>query len=91
MIVKFHPDVKRKDFKNVDNSIKKLFLKALEKIKNNPLIWKELKTPLWGFRKMYFADKKFRIVYKIKNNIIYIIAVGKRENKLVYKNTQKRI
>ena len=91
MIVEFHPDVKNKDLKNVDFTVKNFFIKAIDKIKQHPDVWKSLKSPLWSFKKVYFFNKKWRIVYKFDGKRVYVIAVWKRENKLVYKNALKRI
>jgi mRNA-degrading endonuclease RelE of RelBE toxin-antitoxin system len=50
-----------------------------------------LKTPLGGYRKLYFWNKKYRIVYKIDGETVYVLAIGKRENKNVYDAALNRI
>ena len=94
--LKFHPDVK-KELEKLDNSFLLIFHKKLKQILQNPEIWKDLwnvsNLNLSWFKKVYFARKKMRIVYKIERDelIIYIISVWKRENKEVYKNAFRRI
>ena len=49
---------------------------------------------LQGYRKTYVANATYRIVIKIKDDvaeIVEVITVGKRENKLVYKEAYSRI
>ena len=49
---------------------------------------------LQGYRKTYLANATYRIVFKIEENkikIVEIIAVGKREDKQVYKDAYSRI
>jgi len=90
-MLKFHPEVIKKDLKLLDASTKKYLVKALDKIKENPKVWLLLKTPLGGYRKLYFWNKKYRIVYKIDGETVYVLAIGKRENKNVYDAALNRI
>ncbi len=49
---------------------------------------------LQGYRKTYIANAQYRIVSKIEEDkvkIVEVVAVGKRENKEVYKKASKRI
>jgi len=48
---------------------------------------------LSGYKKVYFDNKKARIVYKIieEKVIIFIVAVGKRSDLDVYKKANGRI
>ena len=49
---------------------------------------------LQGYRKTYLANATYRIVFKIEENkikIVEIVAVGKREDKQVYKDAYNRI
>jgi len=92
---KFYEEAE-KDLSNLNNSVKKLFVKKLSQIIKNPEIGKDLgnknNLKLSGLKKVYFDNKKYRIVYKIKENeiIIYIIAIGKRDNMKVYKEAANR-
>lgn len=94
--IKFHKDI-RIDLKKLDKSVLTLFEKALKKIWKSPELWKELWNKqgidLSWYKKIYFASKKYRIVYKIDNNQIkiYVVSVWKRENMNVYKQAFERI
>jgi len=93
---KFHPEAKE-ELKKLNNSIQILFTKKLKQILNAPEIGIKLGNKnnlnLTGLKKVYFNNKKHRIVYEIIEDkvIIYIIAVGKREDMEVYKKANSRI
>jgi len=86
--------------KNVDWKVfarsEKLFVKKLAQIIRNPEIGKDLGNKnslnLVGLKKVYFDNKRYRIVYQVLENeiIIYIIAIGKRDNMEVYKEASLR-
>ena len=92
----FHPEA-QKELKKLNNSIQILFTKKLEKILNTPEIGVDLGNKnnlnLSGFTKVYFNNKRNRIVYEIIENkiMIYIVAVGKRDDMDVYKKANSRI
>jgi mRNA interferase RelE/StbE len=92
---KFYEEAE-KDLTKLNNSIKKLFTKKLVQIINNPQIGKDLgnknNLKLPGLKKVYFDNKRYRIVYEIKESevIIHIIALGKRDNMKVYKEASVR-
>ena len=92
---KFYEEAE-KDLSKLNNSVKKLFAKKLTQIINNPEIGKTLGNKnnlnLAGLKKVYFDNKKYRIVYEVKESeiIIHIIAVGKRDNMKVYKEASNR-
>ena len=92
---KFYEEAE-KDLSKLNNSVKKLFVKKLTQIINNPEIGKDLGNKnnlnLTGLKKVYFDHKRYRIVYEIKENeiIIHIIAIGKRDNMKVYKEASNR-
>ena len=92
---KFYEEAE-KDLSKLNNSVKKLFAKKLTQIINNPEIGKDLGNKnnlnLSGLKKVYFDNKRYRIVYEIKEKeiIIHIIAIGKRDNMKVYKEAHLR-
>lgn len=97
MDIQFIPEAVE-DYKSIDNSIKILVNKKIEKLKNNAYIGEELgnknNIDLTGYYKIYVARKKYRIVYRIVKNgieIIEIWGIGKRDKMDVYKNVGKRI
>lgn len=92
---KFYEEAE-KELSKLNNNVKKLFSKKLTQIIKNPEIGKDLGNKnnlnLVGLKKVYFDNKKYRIVYQVKENeiIIYIIAIGKRDNMKVYKDASSR-
>jgi len=93
---KFHPEA-QKELLKLNKSIQILFTKKLKQIINNPEVGKQLgnknNLKLAGLRKAYFNNKKHRIVYEIVEQevLIYIIAVGKRDEMDVYKRADGRV
>jgi mRNA interferase RelE/StbE len=85
------------DFKSLDGSVKILVAKQLKKLEYAPYLGEHLgkRGPfnLTGYYKMYVAKKTIRIVYRIidKEVMVEVIAIGKRENIEVYKETFDRI
>jgi len=92
---KFYEEAER-DLSKLNNSVKQLFVKKLTQIINNPKIGKDLgnknNLKLAGLKKVYFDNKRYRIVYEIKENeiLIHLIAIGKRDNMKVYKEASER-
>jgi len=93
---KFYEEAE-KDLSKLNNSIKKLFSKKLSQIIKNPEIGKDLGNKnnlgLVRLKKVYFDNKRYRIVYEIKEKeiLIHIIAIGKRDNMKVYKDAHARL
>ena len=92
---KFYKEAE-KDLGKLNNSVKELFAKKLSQIIKNPNIGKDLgnknNLKLAGLKKVYFDNKRYRIVYEVKEKeiIIHIIAIGKRDNMKVYKQADER-
>ena len=92
----FHPEA-RKELNKLDGSIKKVILKQLTKLSDNPALGEMLGNKagldLTGYRKMYAYKKKIRIVYRIQEGklMIFIVAVGKREDISAYQSAFDRI
>jgi mRNA interferase RelE/StbE len=87
-----------KDYKSLDESIKKHVNEKIDKLKEDAYIGEELgnknNIDLTGYYKIYVAKKKYRIVYRIVNDgveIIEIWGIGKRDKMEIYKNVGKRI
>ena len=94
--VKNHPLVEG-DLKKLDHSLRLLVFKKLKKLQNTPKLGEALgnknNLDLSGMYKMYVAKKKVRIVYEIFDGelIVYIVAIGKRDEMEVYiKASQRR-
>jgi len=79
----------------IPQEIVKEVVEYFEKIKSNPYA---CSLPLYGnlsaCRKIYIAKAQYRIIIKIENNIakiVQIVIVGKRQDKIVYKEADQRI
>lgn len=94
--VVFHPEA-AKELSKMDNRLKILVLKQIKKLSVSPNLGKVLgfrqEMDLSGYRKSYADRKKIRIIYQLVEHeiLIKIIAVGKREKMLVYKDAVNRI
>ena len=94
--IKNHPLVEE-DLKTLDHSLVLLVFKKLKQLQNAPqqgeLLGNKHNMDLSGYRKVYVAKKKVRIVYKIINDelVIYVVAIGKREDMEVYQEATKRL
>ncbi len=92
---KFHPEAE-KELEKLNRTIQILFTKKLKQILKSPELGKDLgnknNLKLAGLKKIYFDGKRYRIIYEIIDNelVLYIIAVGKRDNMEVYKKANKR-
>ena len=95
-VLKLHPKIED-DLKELDNSLQIQVFKKLKQIQISP----ELGLPLGnknnlnlsGFRKVYLAKKRVRIVYEVQDDVlsIYTIAIGKRDDMEVYKKANERL
>ncbi len=85
----------QKDFSKLDGSVRKLILKQLVKLENNPKYGEPLGNKaginLEGYFKLYADKKRIRIIYEEIDHIIKIIAIDKREDLEVYQIALKRI
>ena len=95
--IAFLPDAE-KDFENLAGSLKKQAAKKIDSLADNPFLGKplgnKLGIDLTGFYKLYFAKKKYRIVYRLMREhieVIEIIGIGKRDKAEVYKLIAKRL
>lgn len=85
------------DFAGLDGSLRKLARKKLEKLRENPYLGEELQNKdghdLRGYYKLYFYGTRYRIVYKIENDVllVLIVGIGERAHGKVYKMTGRRI
>lgn len=94
--VKFHPDAE-KEFLELDKGVRERVAKQLVKITTHPELGERLGNrngiDLSGYRKMYAEKKKIRIVYEVVEDeiVIYIMAIGERDDMTVYKTALKRL
>ena len=85
------------ELSKLSNRERILVFKQLKKISSSPELGKLLGNKagydLSGCRKMYADKKRIRIVYTILDDqiVIEVIAIGKRDEMEVYKNTAERL
>ena len=94
--LKTHPKIED-DLKELDHSLRIQVFKKLKQIQQSPQLGLPLgnknNMDLSGFRKVYVAKKKVRIVYEIQDDVlcVYTIAIGKRDDMEVYKKASHRL
>ncbi|MGC2064148.1 MAG: type II toxin-antitoxin system RelE/ParE family toxin [Thermodesulfovibrionales bacterium] len=95
--VEFLPEAE-KDFRSLDTSVKKEAAKKIDALSENPFLGKHLGNrfgiDLTGLYKLYFAKKKYRIVYRLiaeEIEVVEIVGIGKREKEEIYRLVGKRI
>jgi mRNA interferase RelE/StbE len=85
----------RADFDSLDGSVKKLVLKQLIKLEQDPKygnpLGKKAGINLDGYFKLYADKKRIRIIYEVMDDTIKIIAIDRREDMEVYRIALKRI
>jgi mRNA interferase RelE/StbE len=95
--IEFLPDA-TKDFDRLSGSLQKQAGKKIDALSNNPFLGRplgnKLGIDLTGFYKLYFAKKKYRIVYRLIGEhieVIEIVGIGKRDKEEIYKLIAKRL
>ncbi len=79
------------DFAALDGSLQKLARKKLLKLEENPCLGEELQnragSDLRGYYKLYFNGTRYRIVYRIENDVllVLVIGIGQRAHGSVYR------
>ena len=85
----------QKDYNNLDGSVKKLVLKQLVKLEQDPSygdpLGNKASINLDGYFKLYADKKQIRIIYEVVEHMIRIIAIDKREDMEVYRIALKKI
>jgi mRNA interferase RelE/StbE len=89
--LKFLPSAK-KEWDKLDSSIKSQFKRKLEKCLQNPHIPANRLTGFECAYKIKLRAAGFRLVYEVDDKvvIVFVIAVGKRENNTVYDKAKNR-
>jgi mRNA interferase RelE/StbE len=89
--LKFLPSAK-KEWDKLDNSIKSQFKKKLKKCLENPHIPANKLTGFDCAYKIKLRSAGYRLVYEVDDTeiVVFVIAVGKRENNQVYDNASDR-
>lgn len=85
------------EFKELDGSLKPLVAAQLVNIRENPLagepLGNKMGIDLTGYRKIYVARKKIRIVWQVLGDraVVLVIGIGKRDKGEVYKTISRRL
>jgi len=89
--LKFLPSAK-KEWDKLDNSIKAQFKTKLAKCLENPHIPANKLNGFDAAYKIKLRSLGYRLVYEVddKDIVVFVIAVGKRENNSVYVKAQSR-
>lgn len=101
--VKFHPKA-IKELQKLDKQTMRMIKKDIdEKLKINPKNYGELlREPLLNCYKLKYKAVNLRLVYNIKDDlesktidgndgIVYILAIGTRTRKKIYKDAEERM
>ncbi|MGZ8223503.1 MAG: type II toxin-antitoxin system RelE family toxin [Methylobacter sp.] len=89
--LKFLPSAKR-EWDNLDNSIKAQFKSKLKKCLENPHIQSNRLSNFDYVYKIKLRSAGYRLVYEVDDQeiIVFVIGVGKRENSNVYNKARNR-
>ena len=87
----YSSDVIKIDLPKLDNKIKDIIKRKIERLKLEPYSGFPLGGKLGKLYKLKVS--KYRVVYDVRNYdfTIVIIAIGKRDNAMIYKLAEKRI
>lgn len=92
-IIEYHPEV-LEDLKHLDNSVRKVLQKKLEKRVDQPRVPKDaLKAELYGAYKVKDSKTGFRLIYVVleEEQSMYVIAVNRRDKLAAYRDAEDRI
>lgn len=91
--IKIHKDVVKEDFKKVSSKQQQDILRTIyKKLSIDPeKFGTPLRTNLKGYWKLRISD--YRIVYQIKKKevLVFVLKIGMRRNKKVYRDMIKRM
>jgi len=82
-----------KEWHKLDSSIREQFKKRLSERLATPRVESARLSGLPDCYKIKLRDAGYRLVYQVCDNLlsIVVIAVGKRENNLVYRSAKERL
>jgi mRNA interferase RelE/StbE len=82
-----------KEWQKLDNSVRELFKKRLAERLIVPRVESARLAGMPDCYKIKLRDVGYRLVYQVNDNllIVDVIAVGKRENNLVYRLAKERV
>lgn len=81
-----------KEWRKLDSSIREQFKKRLTERLKNPRVDSAILSGMTDCYKIKLRSAGFRLVYQVVDErlVVMVIAVGKRENDLVYRLARKR-
>ena len=81
-----------KEWRKLDSSIREQFKKRLTERLKNPRVESAFLSGMTDCYKIKLRSAGFRLVYQVVDErlVVMVIAVGKRENDLVYRLARKR-
>ncbi|HEJ6959475.1 TPA: type II toxin-antitoxin system RelE/ParE family toxin [Serratia marcescens] len=83
-----------KEWNKLNKTIREQFKKKLKKLQQNPYVESaRLHGDLAGCFKIKLRASGFRLIYKVIDDeiVIWVVAVGKREDEKAYETARKRI
>jgi len=82
-----------KEWKQLDGSIRSQLKKKLESVIQNPKIEKNRLREFDNCYKIKLRQSGYRMVYQVQDAriVVFIIAIGKRDNKQAYVEAQNRM
>ena len=82
-----------REWQKLDSSIREQFKKRLSERLAAPRVESARLSGLADCYKIKLRDAGYRLVYQVCDGLllVVVIAVGKRENNLVYRNVKKRL
>ncbi|EBM5322450.1 type II toxin-antitoxin system RelE/ParE family toxin [Salmonella enterica] len=83
-----------KEWNKLEKTIREQFKKKLKKLQQNPYVESaRLHGDLTGCFKIKLRASGFRLIYKVIDDeiVIWVVAVGKREDEKVYETARKRL
>ncbi len=89
--LKFLPSA-LKEWRKLDNSLKEQFKKKLAERLENPHLVSAKLSGFENYYKIKLRASGYRLIYEVSSEelIIFVVAIGKRENNLIYKKIQKK-
>ncbi len=82
-----------KEWKKLGQTVKEQFKKKLAQVLINPIIETNRLRDLPDCYKIKLRTSGYRLVYQVQDHrvVVFVVAVGKRENEKAYNDANKRV
>ena len=82
-----------KEWKKLGRPVQEQFKKKLAQVLMNPKIEANKLRELPDCYKIKLRSSGYRLVYQVQDHrvVVFVVAVGKRENEKIYNNANKRV